>query len=300
MAILNNTIHDLTENVLNGGYDLDGGLAALETWLRENAARLSEDERQAFSSSLEQESTNDNRSLIDSVLKLHLTRLLYRYDREHNPAMFATGDSRGAYGQARASFVRALTESEDGINEARIDVAIANAHHLLGNRPANRRWLDIALERLPALAAMDLVALAQAIPNMPLPNLNPLKRFGLKLIGFNFERLAQENRASLVTLARMQANQMILLAHLVGTSFEAIRERQRANRAFRVTAHVIVRYDGMYGDDVVQMLDIAETIRQAEPEAAQILAHQARALCETSGDEACLTRADTILDGLPV
>jgi hypothetical protein len=293
MALLNEQVTTLTETVLSGSHDLEAALAAMETWLNEHVLDLNPADRQTFSASLDVESTNDNRSLIESVLKLHLTRLLYRYDREHNPALLEAGDP--GYGQARAAFVRALTESEDGINEARIDIAVANAHHLLGNRPANRQWLDRALERLPALAAMDLVGLAQAIPAIPLPGLGRLKRFGLKLMGFNFERLAQYNRDSLVIVARMQANQVVLLAHLVGTSFEAIRERQRANRAYRAAAHVIARYGGMYGDDTGQMFEIADSIRATEPDSARILIHQARLLCETAGDTDGMTHADALL-----
>lgn len=295
MGLLNEQVAALTETVLADSHDLEAALAALETWLRDHAGELTPEERKSFSASLDVESTNDNRSLIESVLKLHLTRLLYRYDREHNPALLDGADPKGGYGQARAAFVRALTESEDGINEARIDIAVANAQHLLGDRPANRRWLDRALERLPALAAMDLVGLAEAIPAMPLPGLGRLKRFGLKVMGFNFERLAQYNRDSLVTVARMQANQVVLLAHLVGTSFEAIRERQRASRAYRAAAHVIARYGGMYGDDTAQMLEIADGIRSTEPDSARILARQARLLCETAGDADGVAHADAVL-----
>ncbi len=293
MALLNEQVTSLTETVLGGDHDLEAALSTLETWLNAHVRELRPEDRQIFSASLDVESTNDNRSLIESVLKLHLTRLLYRYDREHNPALLDPAEP--GYGQARAAFVRALTESEDGINEARIDIAVANAHHLLGNRAANHQWLDKALERLPALAAMDLVGLAQAIPAIPLPGLGRLKRIGLKLMGFNFERLAQYNRDSLITVARMQANQVVLLAHLVGTSFEAIRERPRANRAYRAAAHVIARYGGMYGDDTAQMFEIADSIRATEPDSARMLIEQARQLCETAGNAEGVAHADALL-----
>ncbi|MBI5959107.1 MAG: hypothetical protein HY866_10255 [Chloroflexi bacterium] len=294
MPILNEKINTLTENVVSGQQNLEQALAALDDWIRTHGGGLSENERRTFSASLDQESTDDDRSLVDSILKLHTTRLLYRYDRAHiQPPKFS--DQQSPYGKARVAFVDALSASEEGINEARIDVAVANAHQLLKSPEANRRWLDYALDRLPALASADMVALAEAIPAMPLPRLNVFKRLGLKVVGFNFERLAQENRDSMVTIARMQENQIVLLAHLVGTSFEAIREWPRANRAYRSAAHLIVRRAGMFRQEAEQLLDIAETIRRVEPEAAQILARQARPLCQAHQDTDGLARADAIL-----
>jgi hypothetical protein len=295
MPILNEKINDLTSKVIGDQSDLDQALAALDDWIRTHGAGLSERERRDFSDSLNQESTNDDRSLVDSILKLHTTRLLYRYDRTRTlPPQFA-GDQQSHYGKARTAFVEALSASEEGINEARIDVAVANAHQLLRNPAANRRWLDHALDRLPALASLDMVALAEAIPAMPLPRLNIAKRALVKLVGFNFDRLAQENRESMVQIARMQENQIILLAHLVGTSLEAIREHQRANRAYRSAAHLIVRRRGMFRQEASQLLDIAETLRHTEPEAAQVLAEQARPICQGSGDEEGLARVEAIL-----
>jgi hypothetical protein len=293
MPNLKNEIDSLTGAVLSGQCDLDSALTALGRWLDEHASDLTEGDRRAFSATLDQESTNDNRSLIDSVLKLHTTRLLYRHDHVH-AALQDAGTGQTAYAQASAAFTEALRESENGINEARIDIAIANAQHLLGNAAANRRWLDQALERLPRLAATDLVALAQAIPPIPL-KIHWLKRAGLKLVGFDFDRLARYNRESLAVIGRMQANQIVILAHLIGTSYAAIQESKLADRAFRVAAHLIVRHQGLYEQEAGPLLEIAESIRRAEPEAARILARQARALIEGSADPASLARADAIL-----
>jgi len=293
MPALNDQIDALTETVLSGRRDLDGALTGLERWLTDHAGELTVEDRRAFSATLDEDSTNDSRSLIDSVLKLHATRLLYQHDHAYTPPQAAGGD-QSVYAQASGAFTQALRESEDGINETRIDIAIANAQHLLGNAAANRRWLDRALERLPRLAATDLVPLAQAIPPIPL-KIPWLKRVGLKLIGFDFDRLARSNRESLAAIGRMQASQIVILAHLVGTSYEAIHERQLADRAFRVAAHLIVRYQGIYEQEVEPLLEIAESIRRAEPEAARILARQIGSLVEGSANPDARTRANAIL-----
>ena len=86
MPSLLEPIHSLTENVLLNPDDLDGALVALERWFDEHADHLTEVERRAFSAELDVESTNDDRSLMDSVLKLHTTRLLYRFDRARSQA----------------------------------------------------------------------------------------------------------------------------------------------------------------------------------------------------------------------
>ena len=294
MPSLIEQIHALTETVLSGQHDLDQALNALDYWFVDHAATLSGLERQAFSASLDTESTQDDRSLIDSVLRLHLTRLLYRYDRDRAPSSTEDG-CQSAYALARGAFARALQDSEDSVNEARIDIAIANAHHLMGDSSANRRWLDTALDRLPPLVSTDLVTLAQDIPAMPLPKTGLFARAGLKLVGLNFERLAQENRDNFAAIARMQTDQLVILAHLIGTSFETIRERQRAKRAFRLAAHLIVRYNGMRLKDTEHLLSIAESIQRHEPEAARALAAQARDLCDQTPDEEALSRAEAIL-----
>ena len=78
----------------------------------------------------------------------------------------------------------------------------------------------------------------------------------------------------------MQTDQIIIMAHLIGTSYEAIRERQRANRAFRIAAHLIARHEGMHLQESDQIRDIADAIQRAEPDAAAILVAQAEGLGE--------------------
>jgi hypothetical protein len=296
MPSLTDQITALTTAVVSGSHDLDDALVTLDEWVHDHAGQLSEAERKAFSATLDQPSTNDDRSLVDSVLKLHATRLLYRYDRDRRSPPPEPESAQNEYTRSRAAFMQALSTSEEAINEARIDIAIANAHHLLGNAEANRRWLDAALDRLPPLVTTDLAALAEAIPAMPFPRLGPLKRAGLKLMGFNFERLAQDNRANLTLIARMQAAQVVILAHLIGTSFEAIRERPRANRAFRFAAHLIARHDGLHGPDADQLMGMAESLYRPEPEAACVLARQARSLYEAAQNADGLDRADAFLE----
>lgn len=292
MTTLNEHIDTLTSRVLSGECGLDDALGEQETWLTAHVEGLTSAERREFSAALDQESTNDNRSLVDSVLKLHTTRLLYRHDLDHAPA---PESDQTPYVLARERFTDALRAAERGINEARIDIAIANAHHLLGNPDANRRWLQNALDRLPDLAAPDLVALAKAIPAIPLPRMNVIKRAGLRLMGFNFEKLADRNRESLMALARMQTDQIIILTHLLGESFEAIRERARARRAFRIAAHLIVRYDGMYTQDAEPLVDIAESLAKFEVEAAHIIAQQAIECTNPAADADLRDRANAIL-----
>ena len=293
MPSLLDPIHTLTDTVLSNPDELDSALVALEEWFDEHADSLTPQQRQSFSTALDVESTNDDRSLIDSVLKLHMTRLLYRYDRAHRqPPTPIEND----YTRARTAFTQGLEQSEDIINESRIDVAIANAHHLLGNAAGNRRWLDRALDRLMPLAATNLVALAEDVPSMPIPNMTRLKRIGLRFMGFDFTRLDQENRDSMVMIARMQIDQIVTLAHLLGSSFEAIRERQRAQRAFRVAAHLIVRHEGMRTDDPDQLLAMAESLQRAEPEAARLLAGRARDRSVQTQDAEGVARADELLN----
>lgn len=295
MPSLIETIDALTDTVLNGEHDLDEALHAIEVWLTDYAHTITPDERARFSAVLDRESDNSDRSLIDSILKLHTARLLYRYDSQRQPAPL---EPHTEYEIARTAFGRALRQSEEGLSEARIDVAIANAHQLLSDESANRHWLDSALRRLPPLAAIDLVALAQHIPAMPPPRLNMLQRIGVKMMGFNFDRLAAQNREELAAIGRMQVNQIVIMAHLIGISFETIRERQRSQRAFRIAAHLIVRYDGLFRqDDPSQLLDMAESLRKFEIEAAQVLARQAHALYTAQGDEEGITRAQAILTG---
>jgi len=282
-----------TNAVLSGERSLDQALAALDRWFEDHADSLNEGERQAFSAALDRESSEDDRSLIDSVLKLHTTRLLYRYD---NRAPSTSEDEPNPYTIARDTFSAALKRSERGINEARIDIAIANAHQLLGDQNANRRWLDTALNRLPDLAAINLVDLAERIPPMPPPKMGRLQRFGLKVMGLDLSRLADDNRQAFSKLAHMQINQLVILAHLVGISLEAIKERQLSKRAFRIAAHLIVRYEGLTDQEPDQLLDIAASLLKTEREAALILARQAYHIGEMAGDEECLARAKAMLE----
>jgi len=93
----------------------------------------------------------------------------------------------------------------------------------------------------------------------------------------------------------MQIDQIVTLAHLLGSSFEAIRERQRAQRAFRVAAHLIVRHEGMLITDHEQLLSLAESIQRVEPEAARVLAAQARDLSFQANDRDSMARANALL-----
>lgn len=299
MTTLDDHILALSEAAARGAQGLDEALDDVEHWLNAHGERLSEAERADFRASLDRETTDDTRSLVDSVLRMHATRLLYRYDEAAelvSDAETAEDEVQTSYTVARDEFNAALRDSESGIREARIDVAIANAHHLLGDLRANRQWLDSALERVQPLATTDLVRLADAIPPMPAPEIGPVRRIGLRLLGISLDQLAARNRASFSSIAQMQMNQVVLLAHLIGASFEALRERQRSRRAYRIVAHLVVRYDGLPLDEPEHALTIAEDIQRAEPEAAVLLARQAATVYREAGDVAGQARADALLN----
>lgn len=294
---LDDRISALTASVVGGTLGLDQALSEVERWIAEHAPGMNDADRAAFNETLDRESTHDNRSLVDSVLRLHATRLLVRHDTAAGAGGAEQDDFLSEYNEARDAFYETLRRSENGIRETRMDIAIANAHHLLGDVRANREWLDSALARLQPLASLDLVGQAEAIPAMPLPRMGLLKRAGLRLLGMDLSRLSDRNRDSFVMLAQLQTNQIVLLAHLIGTSFEAVRERQRANRTFRIIAHLVARYDGLPGSDAEQMLTIAEDIRRVEPEAARQLAQQAHVLCRAQADKDGQARAQRLLEG---
>lgn len=296
MTTLDEHINALTQQVVSGATGLDEALAAIADWLDAHGYALDRAERDAFRASLDRESTRDNRSLVDSVLRLQVARVMYRQDDEAEAAEPAGEEEANEYIAARDAFNAALRESETGIREARIDIAIANAHHLLGDVRANRAWLDTALARVQPIATLDLVRLAEAVPAMPLPSMGAFRRVGLRLLGVNLDRLSDRNRASFVTLARLQTGQIMVLAHLIGSSFGALRERQRANRAFRVVAHLAIRYGEMPEADAEQALAIAGDLRRAEPEAARVLAKQARAAFAARDDAESVERAEALLE----
>jgi len=303
MTTLLDTIQTTTQQVLDGQITLDAALTYLSAWVEERAPHFTTEERAAFSEALDRQTTDDNASLVDSVLKLHATRLLYRYDVAHHDA--GTADTSATpYEQARTRFTRALRRSEEAVNDARIDIAIANAHNLLGDSAGSRRWLESALAALPDLANVDLPAIAGDVPAMPIPRLTAWKRIGLKLIGFPFERLAASNRESLLAIAHLQMNQVALLAHLLGTSFEAVRDRQRTRRAFRIVAHLVMRYRGLPDLAPDQALEIAEDLLRYEGDAARTLARQGRAACDEGSasepDSASLRERAEALLGLPI
>lgn len=301
MTTLTAKIDTLTRQVLGGSQSLDEALQELETWLNNPLNQVTGNERRTFSEALHEPTSNDNRSLVNSTLKLHATRLMHRHESAgpaSAPAENTTGgDKASDYTTRRAIFEQALQDASAGINESRIDIAIASAHNLLGDIAANRRWLSLVLDRLPELAATDLAALAEAIPPMPPPRLNPLRRVALILLGANLDKMAERSRANLAVIAHMQTNQIIILAHLTGVSLDAANQRARAQRAFRVAAHLITRNKGMPGEDIDHLLEIADSLAPVEPEAAQMLARQA---LDQGDREGCppetLTRIKAMLD----
>ncbi len=236
-------INQLTEQVTHEQATLDDALFTLQAWTSRNAPLLSESDRTAFSQALAAEKSTqerdgvpygDDQSLVASILRLHTMRLLYRYDHEHEqpdaiPAISA--EENRAYQLASRKLQEAIRSSGQAINEARVDAAIANAHQLMGDSGANRRWLHDALSRLQTIANIDLRRLVEAIPLPPTPELNVLQKGLFLIFGIKPAEIARRNLDSLHQLAALQAGQIIEMAQLLATSFEAIEDSPGAIQA---------------------------------------------------------------------
>jgi hypothetical protein len=243
LATLSETINTLAEKVSSKAESLDDALFSLQTWIDQNAGRMTEADREGFSETLNAEKETatregkpygDDLSLVLSVLRLHAMRLLYRFDerREGRPA----GDETTPYNRARYRLTLALREAEMAINEARVDTAIANAHHILADHKANHRWLQDALTRLDTIAQKDLIRLAEAVPapeNLPL---NVLQRIGFRVLGIKQEEIARRNLQSLRQVAELQTHQLIEMAKLLADSFDAIGDQVGARQALALVA----------------------------------------------------------------
>ena len=238
MATLDETITTLATSTLDKQQSLDDALTALQTWIDQNVGRMSDEDREAFSDTLNAEKDpamregrphGDDRSLILSVLRLHAMRLLYRFDerREGRPA----SDDTTPYGRARNRLTVALREAEMAINEARVDTAIANAHQILMDRGANLRWLQDALTRLQTIGQKDLIKLADSIPEPELPPLSFLQRVGFRVLGIRQEEIARRNLRSLRHIAELQTSQLVEMAKLLADSFSAIGDDLGAQQA---------------------------------------------------------------------
>lgn len=229
MATLDETINSLADDVRASKQTFEDSLFALQRWVEQNAGLMTEQDRQRFSETLqaardpqtrEGRPYGDDHSLVLSVLRLHAMRLLYRFDERKQGRPVSADDS--AYGQARLRLQIALREAELAINEARIDTAIANAHNILGDRGANRRWLQDAMTRLQTIARKDLVKLVDALPAPELPPLSLWQRISFRLLGIRQEEAARRSMQSLRQIAQLQNRQLIEMARLLADSFQAI------------------------------------------------------------------------------
>ena len=243
MATLGQTVDSLTSAVVARSQSLDDALFALQTWVDRNAQLMTETDRAEFSATLTAEKDSqvrdgqpygDDASLVSSVLRLHAMRLLYRVDEQHQGPIPSDDDS--PYGRARHRLQLALREAELAINEARVDTAIANAHHILADRGANRRWLQDALTRLQPVAARDLVRLADSVPAPELPQLNIIQRLTFRVLGIQQEEIARRSLQSLRHLAELQHSQLTEMAKLLADSFDAIEDRPGAQQALALLA----------------------------------------------------------------
>jgi hypothetical protein len=238
LASLLATIDQLTAEVNSQKQSLEAALFALQTWLEANAPTLSAADRTEFSQVLIQEkkkpnqAESDDSSLIASVLRLHAMRLLFRYDAQQTAPL--KPDDETAYEQAKYRLKLALREVETAVNEARIDTAIANAHHILGDKGANRRWLQDALIRVQTVAAKDLTRLAANIPLPETPQLTLWQRIMFRIYGIRQEEIAKRTVASLRQIADLQLTQMAEMATLLAESFNAIDDKLSAQQALAI------------------------------------------------------------------
>ncbi len=230
MPTLNETIDDLAGTVVARKQSLDDALFALQSWLDHNAQFITEADRDEFGETLEAEKEpqvrdgqpyGDDRSLVASVLRLHAMRLLYRLEEQRRGPIPVDEEDDSPYARARHRLQVALRETELAINEARVDTAIANAHHILADRGANRRWLQDALTRLQTVAPKNLMEIAREIPEPEL-SLSFLQKITLRVLGIRREELIRRNMQSLHKLAQLQHDQLIEMATLLADSFQAI------------------------------------------------------------------------------
>jgi hypothetical protein len=231
LSSLVETINDLTRDVSTKRKSLDDALFALQSWVEQNAPMMTETDRSGFSevinaeketSKRDGEPYGDDATLIASVLRLHAMRLLYRHDQHREGIAIADPEDESAYGRAKRRLQTALHEVEVAVNEARIDTAIANAHHILMDRSANRRWLQDALIRLQTVSQKDLVRLAEAVPMPELPPPTLVQRVILGLFRVKREELARRSINSMRQIAELQTSQMLEMLKLLAESFNAI------------------------------------------------------------------------------
>ncbi len=223
------TISGLVEGVISKQETLDNALFVMQTWVGRNAPLLSEVERSEFSQTIAQEKSapardgvpfGSDESLVASILRLHTMRLLYRFDYDHQTTTDTPADD-STYSLGTRRLRDALRQNELSINEARVDAAVANAHQIMGDAGSNRRWLQDALARLQAAAKVDLIRLADSIPPPPLPELNLIQKATFFVFGIKPAEIARRNLKSLRQLAELQTAQIVEMAQLLVTSFEA-------------------------------------------------------------------------------
>jgi hypothetical protein len=244
MPSLLSPLQDLVDQVASKKANLEDALFKLQTWIDQNAPALTEADRQEFATVLRAEKAEEpadanaqkssDRSLIASVLRLHAMRLLFRLDASREVTPLPAPEDDTIYAQKKHRLKLALQEVETAVNEARIDTAIANAHGLLGDTGANRRWLHDALIRIQTVAAKDLNRMAETIPTPPLPSLNLLQRIMFRVYGIKQEEIARRTLTSLRQIAALQTSQIAEMATLLADSFNAVGDKLGAQQALAI------------------------------------------------------------------
>ncbi len=243
MPTLDETISELSGAVTAKRQSLDDALFALQSWIDRSAQFMTDADREAFTEKLNAEKEpqvvdgqpyGDDYSLVSSVLRLHATRLLYRLDERREGPPRPDDDS--PYGRARHRLRLALREAELALNEARVDTAIANAHQILADASANRRWLQDALTRIQVITSKDVIRLAEAVPMPDLPSLNLFQRVIFRVLGIKQEEIARRSQESLRKVAQLQHNQLVEMVKLLADSFDASGDRLGAQQALALLA----------------------------------------------------------------
>jgi hypothetical protein len=235
------TVTRLTDDITAKRESLEATLFALQRWVEANGPLMTDADREEFSRVLMAEkdapdpatgSTSDDTSLVSSVLRLHAMRLLFRLDASRAEPL--SPEDATPYAAAKLRLKLALREVEMSTNEARIDAAIANAHHILGDRGANRRWLHDALIRLQTASAKDLLRLADAIPAPEPPRLSWLQKLMFRVLGIRQEEISRRTVESLRHISQMQNQQVAEMASLLAESFSAIGDKSGAQQALAI------------------------------------------------------------------
>jgi hypothetical protein len=245
VATLQETLDSLTTSLVDHKQTLDDALFALQTWMDNNIQTLTPEQRDQFNAKLEAEkhaptdsedSEPSDYGLVSSVLRLHATRLLYRYDEKMRNSFAREEDS--PYGRAKQKLQHALRLTEMAINEAKVDTAIANAHSILNDNNANRRWLQDALTRIQSVSNKDLIKLADSVPPPEKVELTIFQRIAFFVLRIKQDEISRRTLASLRQIAELENVKLIEMAKLLAESFVASGDTVSSEQAIAILSRL--------------------------------------------------------------